>query len=167
MSPWKHGRAWFLPLAIGILALGPPGWAEVVRPEVHRTADEGFFRIQVPADAQHATAAGLLARVDQGDAYLIQLDSGAPEGSSVPSQPRQLALLGRFLRPGPVRITLLARSPEGSPQAWKSLEFCKPMFPWGHSSRQRFFPNKGFSKSLVNLIAPLERGPVFVPVILK
>ena len=126
MSPWKHGRAWFLPLAIGILALGPPGWAEVVRPEVHRTADEGFFRIQVPADAQHATAAGLLARVDQGDAYLIQLDSGAPEGSSVPSQPRQLALLGRFLRPGPVRITLLARSPEGSPQSWKSLEFDLP-----------------------------------------
>jgi hypothetical protein len=117
-----------------------PGFRQVtttVTPEIHREGDEGYFRIVVslPKGAPQG-AVVLVPQINEGDVFLVHasapLSSGIEDDGDAEEGPPegQITVTGRFVRPGPARLTILAR-PAGKPL--KSLVTLAFKLPSGES----------------------------------
>ncbi len=118
------------------------GSATTVVPEVHRLTGDGYFRIVIPLPKGAPTGPlALLPRVDKGDVFLVTALAPHPQGQMVNEDEavaegappkRVITVTGRFGRPGPASLTILARSPDSSLRPLLVLNF---QLPDGDSQR--------------------------------
>ncbi len=113
-----------------------PGFRPVtttVTPEIHREGDEGYFRIVVPLP-QNAPRGPLtlVPQVEEGDVFLAHVSTPFPAGIEEDGEPEtglpegQITVTGRFVRPGPARVTILTRPDGGTLKTLATLVFRLP-----------------------------------------
>lgn len=107
-----------------------------VTPQVHQLPGEGYFRVVVPQDGGTAISpAALSARVISGDAFLVTIlgasasDARHGDGAddAVPGDAQAgITITGRFAKPGPVRIRILARNASAAFKPLMEVAFTIP-----------------------------------------
>lgn len=107
--------------AVGVTAVP----TQAVTPQIHKSGEDGYFRIQVPLPrSTPAGPVGLGVMVESGDCWLVAAQSYSAasgshreddeddESSPVPStnNARMATVTGRYSHPGPVRLAISVRA---------------------------------------------------------
>ncbi len=118
-----------------VAAVGTGGVSTAaITPEIHRVGNEGYFRLVLPLpDKAPIGPLSLVARVEEGDVYLVhamasgQAREDQDEGEVAASpHGRTMTITGRFGKPGPARMTILARPAGGALKPLASFRFKLP-----------------------------------------
>lgn len=105
-----------------------------VTPQVHREGDEGYFRLSVPLPENALPLPlGLAVKVVEGEVWLVTAQAPSPtnrnheaDDDGVASAGREVLVTGRFTRPGPVRITIMAKADKEAFKPLMNLSFTIP-----------------------------------------
>lgn len=116
--------------AMAAIGTGGPDTLPVT-PEVHRAGTDGYFRIRVPLpEAASKGVPALSAQVTEGDLFLVNAFAAsredADEGEIITTDTGTITVTGRFGRPGPARLTILARQEGGEAKPLLKLAFSLP-----------------------------------------
>ncbi|ACM18446.1 hypothetical protein Geob_0069 [Geotalea daltonii FRC-32] len=137
-----------IPIVVGfsLAAVAAIGVATVptkpVIPEVHRSGDDGYFRLQVPLPKDTpAGPMGLGVTVESGDCWLVAAqaqyenkppadrDDDAEDSPAESATERTFTVTGRYDHGGPIRLTITARTAGESHRPLVKLSFQLPDAP--------------------------------------
>jgi hypothetical protein len=108
--------------ALAAITTGGPQ-LQTVTPQVHKSGTEGYFRIVTPLPAGAPQGRLVLpVQAEAGDIFLLNAistesessdeDEGDSKTAATPAA-RTITITGRFSHPGPARLSVMSRSPEG------------------------------------------------------